>query len=103
MIAMLFANLPWAALGACLALCLVVSALGFLRTDWFISIGYGFSVAAQALLLGLFYSGTLSFWPLVQLLLLCAYGLRLALYLIARERAPSYGTELASSRQRSAG
>ena len=98
-----FANLPWGVLGLSFALCLVVSALGFRRTDWFISIGYGFSVVAQAALLALLYRGGLTLWSMAQLLLLAAYGLRLALYLIARERAPSFKTELAASLARSAG
>ena len=32
-----------------------MSALGFIRTDWFISIGYGFSIAAEAVLFALLY------------------------------------------------
>lgn len=103
MIDLVFANLPWAVLGLSFLLCLAVSALGFLRTDWFISIGYGFSIAAQAVLLALLYRNGLSLWPVVQLLLLAAYGLRLALFLIARERAPSFATERAASLARSAG
>ena len=46
---LVFANLPWLNLGAAWLLCLVVSALGFRRVDWFISIGYGLSIAAEAI------------------------------------------------------
>jgi steroid 5-alpha reductase family enzyme len=99
----LVSNLPWTALGVALLLCLTVSALGFRRVDWFISIGYGFSIAAQALLFPLLSPTGLSLWTLLQLGLLIAYGLRLGLYLLSRERAASFGRELEASRQRSAG
>lgn len=98
----LFANMPWADLGLALVLCLAISALGFRRVDWFISIGYGFSIAALAVLFGLLYRAGLSPWTSAQLLLLLAYGLRLGLYLLSRERAASFGRELAASRERSA-
>lgn len=101
MLDLLFANLPWAALALAAVLCLVVSALGFIRTDWFISIGYGFSIAAEAVLFPLLYLGALSLWVIAQLLLLVAYGLRLGGYLVLRERSPSFGRELEASRERS--
>lgn len=101
MLDLLFANLPWAALALAAVLCLVVSALGFIRTDWFISIGYGFSIAAEAVLFALLYPGALSLWAIAQLLLLVAYGLRLGGYLVLRERSPSFGRELEASRERS--
>lgn len=101
MLDLLFANLPWAALALAAVLCLVVSALGFIRTDWFISIGYGLSIAAEAVLFPLLYPGALSLWVIAQLLLLAAYGLRLGGYLVLRERSPSFGRELEASRERS--
>jgi len=101
MLDLLFANLPWAALALAAVLCLVVSALGFIRTDWFISIGYGFSIAAEAVLFPLLYPGALSLWVIAQLLLLAAHGLRLGGYLVSRERSPSFGRELEASRERS--
>lgn len=99
---LLFANLPWAALGVALLLCLVISALGFRRVDWFISIGYGLSIAAQAVVFSLVYRGALDPWTLLQQLLFAAYGARLAFYLISRERSPSFGRELQASKERSA-
>ncbi len=90
---MLPANLPWAALGLAFGLCLAVSALGFLRTDWFISIGYGFSVAAQAALFALLYRvrGVALVLGPAAAAAIGAYGLRLGGYLVARERSPSFG------------
>jgi steroid 5-alpha reductase family enzyme len=100
---MIAGHLPWGALGLAFGLCLAVSALGFLRTDWFISIGYGFSVAAQAALYALLYRDALSPVLVLQLLLYLAYGLRLGGYLVARERAASFAGELGASKARSAG
>ncbi|RYE08532.1 MAG: DUF1295 domain-containing protein [Hyphomicrobiales bacterium] len=92
---------PLSLLGLSLLICLAVSALGFRRSDWFISIGYGLSIAAQALIFSLLHLGTLDFWLVAQQLLLLAYGLRLALFLLSRERSPSYARELAASKERS--
>jgi steroid 5-alpha reductase family enzyme len=100
---MLTGNIDGAALGIAFALCLSVSALGFLRTDWFISIGYGFSIAAEAVLFALLYRGAMTPWLAAQLVLLGAYGVRLGGYLIAREASPSFGRELAASKERSQG
>ena len=98
---LLFANLPLGDLALAFALCLLVSSLGFRRTDWFISLGYGFSIAAQALVFPLLHLPALSAWSVAQALLLLAYGLRLGLYLMARERSPSFARELAASKERS--
>lgn len=88
-------------LGLAFIVCLAISALGFRRVDWFISIGYGFSIAALALLFSLLNWGALNFWLIAQQVLLLGYGLRLALYLISREGSPSFARELEASRQRS--
>lgn len=82
-------------------LSLVVSALGFIRVDWFISLGYGFSIAAIAVLFGVWGFRSLDSVTGVQLLLLTGYGLRLSLYLIQRERSASFAGELEASKARS--
>ena len=99
---LLLANLPWAALGLSFLLCLLISALGFRRVDWFISLGYGFSIAAEAILFALLYRAALSVWLVAQLLLLFTYGIRLGIYLVTRERAASFARELEASKARSA-
>src|SRR3569832_779874 len=98
----LFANLPSAVLGLSFLRCRAISALGFRRVDWFISLGYGFSIAAEAILFALLYGGALSFWLVAQLILLFAYGVRLGSYLVTRERAVSFARELEASKERSA-
>jgi steroid 5-alpha reductase family enzyme len=95
------ATYPIPALILALVLCLAVSALGFRRTDYFVSLGYGFSIALQAVVFPLAYLGTLDFWLVAQSLLLLAYGLRLSSHLIARERQPSFARELEASKERS--
>lgn len=85
-----------------LALCLAISALGFRRIDYFVSLGYGLSIAAQAIVFLALYRGTASGWVIVQVLLLLAYGARLSAYLISRERSASFGAELEASKARGA-
>lgn len=93
---------PWAMLLLAWGLCLVVSALGFRRVDYFISIGYGFSIAAQAVLFALVYRDALDPWLIAADGLLFLYGMRLALFLLRRERQPSFERERAASLERSA-
>lgn len=72
---------------------LAVSAVGFKRYIWFISIGYGFSIAAigVALLVMFGVQGRLSVIPIIMSALLIVYGLRLGIYLLVREyRSASY-------------
>lgn len=98
---LLFAGLHWPSLLVAYGLCLAISALGFLRVDWFISIGYGASIAALALVFSIINRTALEPWVLAQQLLLFAYGVRLAGFLVMRERSPSFARELAASKERS--
>lgn len=95
-------GLPLSFLFAAWGLALLISALGFLRSDWFISIGYGLSVSGLALLSALWFRNDFQWGAGIQLALLCAYGIRLSMHLILRERRPSYQAELEASRARSA-
>jgi len=94
-------GIPYQVLLTGFGICLVISALGFWRTDWFISIGYGLSIAALSIFWGVTWRDQLHAVSLVQLILLCVYGGRLAGYLIYRERTASFSGELKVSRQRS--
>ena len=71
-------------------LCLACSALGFIRTVNFVGVGYAASIAAQSVAAAILYAANLSGWPLVQVLLLCAYGIRLGSYLTLRDRDRGY-------------
>ncbi len=79
-----------AAAAAFLVLCLAVSAIGFYKLVYFISIGYGFSIAAMALSSLALSFGSAGPIAAAQALLLAAYGLRLGFYLVARERNAGY-------------
>ena len=70
---------------------LAVSAIGFHKYVWFISLGYGFSVAALGVTLFLMFPGATSVLDVLFRVLLIVYGLRLGGYLAYREvKSASY-------------
>lgn len=69
-----------------LLVCLAVSAVGFYKYVYFISLGYGFSIAAQGLAMLLLYRKGLEFGIVLQCILLVVYGSRLGGYLLLREK-----------------
>ena len=68
------------------AIALVVSSIGFKKFVWFISLGYGFSMAVIGLALLILFVGKLDPASVVLCALLMVYGLRLGIYLAMRER-----------------
>ena len=64
---------------------LVISSIGFKNYVWFISLGYGFSVAGQGILMLILYSKQLSVGTIICCALFIIYGLRLGGYLALRE------------------
>jgi steroid 5-alpha reductase family enzyme len=95
-----FMALPWPDLALSLALCLIVSAPGFRRVTYFVSLGYAASIAAQAIVLPLVFRHTLRDWALVQSVLVLVYGLRLGTFLAVRERTASYRKDQAETTAR---
>ena len=74
---------------------LVFSSIGFKKYVWFISIGYGFSVAAIGVALLIVRRGQLTAGTACACALLVAYGLRLGGYLTYRElRSSSYNSKM---------
>lgn len=74
---------------------LVVSAIGFKKYVWFISIGYGFSVCAVGLTLIAMFRGSMDALVLIQCILFVLYGLRLGGYLAYRElKMTSYNKKM---------
>jgi steroid 5-alpha reductase family enzyme len=71
-------------------ICLLCSILGFYRVVYFVSLGYAASIAAQSVGAAALYSATVAGWPLMQLLLLLAYGIRLGGFLMLRDRDRGY-------------
>ncbi len=66
-------------------ICMLVSAIGFKNYVWFISLGYGFSIAAEGLAMLILYGQNLTVGTIVCCLLFIAYGCRLGGYLAFRE------------------
>ncbi|MBR3825404.1 MAG: DUF1295 domain-containing protein [Lachnospiraceae bacterium] len=74
-----------------IAIALVVSAVGFYKYVYFISLGYGFSVAVMGLAMFIMYFGVLDWGTTLMCLLFLVYGCRLGGYLLIREiKSASY-------------
>ena len=69
----------------------IVSAIGFHKYVWFISLGYGFSITALGIALFVMFPGVTDPLDVLFRVLLIAYGLRLGGYLAYREvKSASY-------------
>ena len=90
-------GLPWQFLALGLALCLISSALGFKRVEYFVSLGYAASIAAQAIAFSFLYRDTIRGLALLQAGLLLAYGLRLGIFLAHRDRVPTFQKQRAGN------
>lgn len=77
-------------LGVLLATSLVVSAIGFRRTVWFISIGYTASIAVACLVTLLVFHDRLVLATGLHLALVFGWATRLGFFLVRRERNASY-------------
>ena len=82
---MVFPLFFWLMLGVCL----LVSAIGFKNYVWFISLGYGFSIAAEGLAMLFLYGKNLTLGTVICCVLFILYGLRLGGYLAIRELGSS--------------
>lgn len=71
------------------AACLAISAIGFKNYVWFISLGYGFSIAGEGILMLILFGKGLTLGTVLCAVLFIAYGLRLGLYLALREAKSS--------------
>ena len=68
------------------AVAMVVSSIGWRRFVWFISLGYGFSMAAIGAVLLVMFGGSADVASIAICVMLVVYGLRLGGYLLLRER-----------------
>ena len=68
---------------------MVISAIGFKNYVWFISLGYGFSIAGEGLLMLFLFGKQLSVGAIVCSMLFIVYGCRLGGFLAARELGSS--------------
>ena len=64
---------------------MVISSIGFKNYVWFISLGYGFSIAGEGLLMIILYRGQLTIGTIICCALFMVYGCRLGGYLAVRE------------------
>ena len=78
---MVFPLFFWLVLGASL----LISAIGFKNYVWFISLGYGFSIAAQGAAMLVLYSQNLTPGTILACVVFVLYGIRLGGYLAIRE------------------
>ena len=70
---------------------LMVSSVGFYKYVYFISIGYGFSIAAMGMTMFILFFNHLSMGTIITSVLLVIYGCRLGGYLLIRElKSTSY-------------
>ena len=70
---------------------MVISSIGFKNYVWFISLGYGFSIAGEGLLMMLLHGKALTLGTTICCILFILYGLRLGGYLAIRElKSSSY-------------
>ena len=76
-------------------ICMLVSSIGFKNYVWFISLGYGFSIAAEGLAMLFLYGQGLSAGTILCCLLFIVYGCRLGGYLAYREfKSTSYSKNM---------
>ena len=68
---------------------MLISSVGFKRFVWFISIGYGFSIAGAGLAIIAMFHKDLNIVSLIMCLLFIIYGCRLGGYLLIREKRSS--------------
>lgn len=78
-----------------MAIALLVSSVGFYKYVYFISLGYGFSIAAFGIAMPVLLSEELSIGTILASVLFLIYGLRLGGYLLVRElKSASYRTTM---------
>ena len=70
-------------------ICMLVSSIGFKNYVWFISLGYGFSIAAEGIAMLILYGQDLTLGTILCCALFIIYGLRLGGYLAIRELGSS--------------
>jgi len=71
--------------GLLFAAAMLISSIGFKNYVWFISLGYGFSIAGEGLLMMLLYGQELTPGTTICCVLFIIYGIRLGGYLALRE------------------
>ena len=77
------------------AIAMLISALGFKKFVWFISLGYGFAISGIGIALLILYSSNLTVLSVIFSALLIVYGVRLGGFLMIREiKSASYNATM---------
>ena len=77
------------------AVAMLISAIGFYKYVYFISLGYGFSISGLGIAIAVMFFDRLSIGTIIACLLLFAYGIRLSGYLLIRElKSASYRSKM---------
>ena len=77
------------------AVAMVISSIGFIKYVWFISLGYGFSIAGLGILMLYLFRDSLSCGTTLLCILFIAYGFRLGGYLLFREvKSSAYNAKM---------
>lgn len=77
------------------AIAMLISALGFKKFVWFISLGYGFSISGIGIALLILFSSNLTVLSVIFSALLIVYGVRLGGFLMIREiKSASYNATM---------
>lgn len=88
---MVFPKTVWLVIAAAL----LISSIGFKKYVWFISLGYGFSIAGIGILLLALYGGRLTVGTAICCVLFVLYGFRLGGYLLYREvKSSAYNSKM---------
>ncbi|MBI9049311.1 MAG: DUF1295 domain-containing protein [Anaerolineaceae bacterium] len=80
-------------------LALLVSAIGFYRFIYFISVGYGFAITGMAIFLTVYFREQITLSFLLHSILLMLYGLRLGIFLLLREYKQTYRKEMDTAKR----
>ncbi|HKL87291.1 MAG TPA: DUF1295 domain-containing protein [Treponemataceae bacterium] len=87
-------------LSIALGTALIITFPGFFRVVYFISIGYGYSIAGIVAVYALFLFDKAKWNTYLQLLILFIYGIRLGTYILIREKKIQYKKELEEVKKR---
>ena len=74
----------------CFGIVLIASVIGFIRTVWFISIGYTFSIVLMCVFITAYLFPYLNIYNWLQVGIMAFWATRLVGFLIKRERNASY-------------
>lgn len=81
-----------------LAVCAVLSAVGFYKFVYFLSVGYGFAVCGAGAAMLVMYGAAMDIWGVLLCVLFMVYGVRLGGFLLWREvKSASYRKTLSAA------